>query len=94
MVNSPERRQSMIEMHDHCFNAEILLKHIQKSDLCSIMDELVEDLRQENFLRYFTVSMSTGLEEMEMEYDNAKDKYNQEMHNKLRENFPISIMKC
>ena len=95
MASSPERRQSIIDNHhDHCFNADILLKHISKSELCSIMDELVDDLRQENFLKYFTVSMSTGLEEMEMEYENAKDKHNQEMHNKLRENFPISIMKC
>lgn len=87
--------QSMLEHHaEPCFNAEILLKHIQKNELCSIMDELVDDLRQENFLKYFTVSMSTGLEEMEMEYENAKDKFNQEMQNKLRENFPISIMKC
>ena len=79
MASSPERRQSIIDNHhDHCFNADILLKHISKSELCSIMDELVDDLRQENFLKYFTVSMSTGLEEMEMEYENAKDKHNQE----------------
>lgn len=81
---------------DIVFDPDVLVHNTAQSELNSMMQDIVQNINQTNFQKYFNVSISSAFDDL-IEIVSQENKHSSDLSQlptRFRDHFGIRIMKC